>query len=305
MRASDEIARWRRYPVRHTMLQQRRYEHQTLLGEGNMNRSFSILASVVVLAAAAVTPAAAITGGTLDSTTHPEVGAMLADRGNGLDVLCSGTLISPQVFLSAGHCTDYLASLGITDVYVTFDSSWDPTDPGIAYHGTYYTDPEYGYSGKGGASDPHDIAVIVLDQAVSGITPARLPSPGVLNDLDLKSAEFTAVGYGVARDVKTKGPNSLYYDGMRRYVGQSFLSLQPGWLSLDMNFSTGSGGTCSGDSGGPHFYGGPSSNELVSTTIGGDAYCRALDKTYRLDTASAYNFLHGFETQYGPYTYWG
>lgn len=220
-------------------------------------------------------------------------------------MLCTGTLISPRVFLSAGHCTDYLASQGFDphDVYMTFDPSWDPTSPGTAYRGTYYTDPEYGYSGKGGASDPHDLAVIVLDAPVS-ITPARLPSPEILDELDLKSAGFTTVGYGTVRDVKTKGFNALYSDGIRRWATQSFLSLQKAWLSLDMNFSTGSGGTCYGDSGGPHFYGGPSSNELVSTTITGDAPCRALDKTYRLDTASASDFLSGF-TQYGAYTYWG
>jgi secreted trypsin-like serine protease len=269
-----------------------------------MRKRLSILGSVAVLAVVAVTPAAAITGGTVDGNAHPEVGAMLADFGNGqLNVLCTGTLISPRVFLSAAHCTDYLASLGITDVYVTFDPSWNPTSPGTAYHGTYYTDPDYGYSGKGGSSDPHDIAVVVLDSAINSITPAELPSPGVLDNLDLKSAGFTAVGYGTVREVKTKGPNALFFDGVRRYAEQSFLSLQKAWLNLDMNFSTGSGGTCYGDSGGPHFYGGPSSNQLVSTTITGDSVCRATDKTYRLDTASALNFLHSFE-QYGPYTYW-
>jgi hypothetical protein len=50
--------------------------------------------------------------------------------------------------------------------------------------------------------------------------------------------------------------------------------------------STGSGGTCYGDSGGPHFLGGVESNLIVSITVTGDAMCRATDKTYRLDTPS-------------------
>jgi hypothetical protein len=54
------------------------------------------------------------------------------------------------------------------------------------------------------------------------------------------------------------------------------------------------GGTCFGDSGGPHFLGDAGSNLLVSTTITGDAMCRATDKTYRLDTASARAFLDDF-----------
>jgi Trypsin len=268
------------------------------------------LAGALVASAAAlmigVAPAGAITGGTIDGTRHPEAGAMLADFGDGLSVLCSGTLISPRVFLSAGHCTAFLASVGIGahDVYVTFDPSWDPANPGTAYRGTYYTDPQYGYSGQGGASDPHDIAVIVLDQAIQGITPARLPSAGLLDRLPLKSATFTAVGYGTVRDIKTTGPHAFYFDGTRRWVEQGFLSLQKAWLKLNMNFATGNGGSCYGDSGGPHFYGGPDSNNLVATTITGDAVCVATDKDYRLDTASAMSFLSGF-TQYGAYTYWG
>jgi secreted trypsin-like serine protease len=270
-------------------------------------RKLMLFASLAATAAMlAVGPAGAITGGTVDGTTHPEVGAMLADHGHGLAVLCSGTLISPRVFLSAGHCTDFLSSIGIGahDVYVTFDPSWDPSAPGKAYRGTYYTDPQYGYSGQGGASDPHDIAVIVLDKALKGITPARLPSAGLLDRLPLKSATFTAVGYGTVRDVKTTGPNAFYFDGIRRWVGQSFYSLEPAWLNLNMNFSTGNGGTCFGDSGGPHFYGGPQSNQLVATTITGDSVCVSTDKDYRLDTASAIGFLAGF-AQYGAYTYWG
>ena len=59
-----------------------------------------------------------------------------------------------------------------------------------------------------------------------------------------------------------------------------------------MNPSTGSGGTCFGDSGGPHFLG--SSRLVVSITVTGDRFCRATDVTYRTDTASARDFLDDF-----------
>ena len=59
-----------------------------------------------------------------------------------------------------------------------------------------------------------------------------------------------------------------------------------------MNPSTGSGGTCYGDSGGPHFLG--DSNLVVSITVTGDAPCRATDVTYRLDTPWARAFLGQF-----------
>src|SRR3954447_2271455 len=194
-------------------------------------RRLVLAAAVLAAAAFLALPAGAITGGTIDGAAHPEVGAMLADFGDGLDVLCTGTLISKRVFLSAGHCTDYLREIGIAphDVYVTFDSSWDPAHPGKALRGTYVTDPEYGYSGQGGAANPHDIAVVVLDQAVT-ITPARLPAAGLLDRLPLKTSRFPAVGYGTVRDIKTAGPHAFYFDGVRRWVDQGFHSLQPAWL---------------------------------------------------------------------------
>jgi secreted trypsin-like serine protease len=70
------------------------------------------------------------------------------------------------------------------------------------------------------------------------------------------------------------------------------------WLKLSMNPSTGSGGTCYGDSGGPHFLGAGAgeTNIVVSLTVTGDTPCRATDVTYRTDTASARAFLGQFVT---------
>jgi len=137
----------------------------------------------------------------------------------------------------------------------------------------------------------------VLD-ANPGRTPAQLPELGLLSRLkasgSIYSKTFTAVGYGTVRNVKTGGPHAFSFDGIRRYALQSFLSLQKAWLTLNMNPSTGNAGTCFGDSGGPHFLGGINSNLIVSTTITGDAMCRATDKTYRLDTPWARDFLEQF-----------
>ena len=234
-----------------------------------------------------------------DGSRHPNVGALLRqDPNTGQKrILCTGTLVSSTVFLTAGHCTDFLTSIGVDphDVWVTFDPTFDASSPVI--RGTYHTHPAYGYSGQGGFSDPHDIAVIVLDHAASP-TPATLPR---LNELGVRQGNgtlrtqlFTAVGYGTVRDTKKTGPNAFYFDGVRRFVDQSFNTLLPAWLKLDMNPSTGSGGTCYGDSGGPHFVKG--TNHIVSITVTGDTACRATDVTYRLDTASARAFLRNYVT---------
>jgi secreted trypsin-like serine protease len=247
-----------------------------------------------VLAAA---PAGAIVNGQLDGGLHAQVGALIAELGPAgeKEVLCSGSLISPTVFLTAAHCTDFLASIGITDVWVTFDSQFTSSSPLI--HGSYVTDPDYNaYAGPGGSADPHDLAVVLLDHAAAGITPVRLPTAGLLGATRLADQTFTAVGYGTVRTGKTGGPNAFFFDSTRRFALQSFLSLEPAWLNLSENPSTGSGGTCFGDSGGPHFLGGVSSNLQVALTVTGDSACRATDKSYRLDTASARTFIGRFVT---------
>ena len=258
------------------------------------------LAALIALAIAA-SPAGAITFGQPDGSRHPEVGALLADYdpdSPGPDLLCSGTLIAPTVFLTASHCTAFLESQDIAadDVWVTFAPSYDDDSTSTAglIGGTYHTNPLYA---SGGASNTYDIAAVVLDSS-PGVTPATLPHVGVLSQLKASGAiygtTFTAVGYGTVREIKTTGPNAFFFDGIRRYVLQSFLSLQKAWLTLDMNPSTGSGGTCYGDSGGPHFLGGVNSDRIVSVTVTGDAVCRATDKTYRIDTSWARDFLEQF-----------
>lgn len=244
------------------------------------------------------TPASAITFGRFDGNLHPNVGSMVAEwRKEGQkDLFCSGSLISPTVFLTASHCTAGLASNGIEphEVWVTFDPTFDEDSPLV--RGTYHTNPRYA---SGGQSDTFDIAVVVLDRAVDR-TPVQLPEAGLLNEMkashELRDATFTAVGYGTVRESITGGFAGITDNSERRYATQSFLALRKSWLQLSMNPATGNGGTCYGDSGGPHFLGGPDSNLQVSLTVTGDAVCKATDTTYRLDTASAREFLSGYIT---------
>jgi len=245
----------------------------------------SVLVGAVVLAMLLVAlPAVGITFGEIDGNAHPNVGALIAQYEDGKFVICSGTLIAPDVFLTASHCT-----IGLDEVWVSFDEDIDePVTTGL-YAGTAYTNDDFGVNG--GGADWHDIAVVILESPVTGIDPAALPVEGLLDvmkaDKSLRDATFTAVGYGVVRDDKTGGFHPLYWDGQRRFADQTLLSLQKTVLGLSMQPSTGDGGTCYGDSGGPHFFG----DVVVSITVTGDAPCRASDKTYRLDKPSARDFL--------------
>jgi len=261
-----------------------------------MKRMTRLVASLVGLTMLLLVagPAGAITNGAVDGNGHPAVGALVVDFGDGAgrQVVCSGSLIARRVFLTAGHCTADLAAQGVRDVWVSFASAFTPSSPMI--HGQYVTDPEFGVK-PGNGTDPHDLAVVRLEQD-AGVTPVRLPTLGLLDSTKLKGQTFTAVGYGTTRSSKRGGPHAFGFDAVRRSATQSFLSLEPAWLNLSMNPSTGSGGGCYGDSGGPHFLSGSDSTLEVSITITGDNVCRATDKTLRLDTTAARQFLGQYVT---------
>ena len=244
-----------------------------------------------VLLISVVLPARAITFGQLDAGQHPQAGALVAEFGDppALGPFCSGTLISPTVFLTAAHCIQAIEAFGLDPWWVTLSSPADSTATLLT--GTAHVAPG---ANAGGFNDPLDLGVVVLNAPVTGVTPAQLPSAGLLDQLSLKGATFTPVGYGTTRDTQQGGFQSIMDNSDRWFATQFFLSLQKAWLLLSMNPATGSGGTCYGDSGGPHFLGGPTSNLIVSITVTGDAVCKATDKTYRLDTPAARAFLDDF-----------
>ncbi len=249
-------------------------------------------------------PAGAIVFGEPDGEDHPNVGSIVLDVPElGLFQYCSGTLIDDRVFLTASHCT-----VGLDSIVAEFGAAvlvtFDPTisEDGTFFTGTWHTNPAYnGFQGAGGRSDPGDVAVLVLDDE-PGIAPARLPEAGLLDDLKaagtLKDTRFTAVGYGTVRESIRTGFQGILDNLDRNRGEQGFNSLTPAWLSLPMMSTPGrdNGGTCYGDSGGPHFIhlNGIETDIVASITVTGDAPCKATDTTYRMDTASARSFLGQF-----------
>jgi hypothetical protein len=239
----------------------------------------------VLLAVLAVaSPAGAITNGTPDGNKHPNVGGLVAPEvyPDGTWIYCSGTLISSTVFLTAAHCAE-----DGERVAVTFDTAYQEGDK--LYYGTFEADPLYNQS----QSDPHDIAVVVLDKPVRGITPAELPEADSLSNLS-GSQQFTSVGYGAYEVTKRGGPRQYLYNDVRMVATGTLNSTNPSWLRISMNPSTGNGGTCYGDSGGPNFLG--STDIIAAITITGDAVCRSTNVVYRLDTESARTFLAEYVT---------
>jgi trypsin len=271
----------------------------------SLSRGFLLLALVIALLAPIA--ARAITYGFVDSSnTYSNVGAFIVHRSDGaIFPICSGTLIAPGVFLTAGHCTDYfnqtLDPLGFT-AFVSFDASIPFGD--LTSNKTQLiavqdviTNPGYNQA----QSDSGDLGVLLISsRSTRGITPATLPALGLLDELDaqngLKNAVFTPVGYGVQNRLVGGGP-PLFQDinpVPRMFAFSSFNSLNGGYLRLSQNPSTGNGGTCFGDSGGPNFLTLAGKLILVANTVTGDSVCRSTNVVYRLDTASARSFLGSY-----------
>jgi secreted trypsin-like serine protease len=251
-----------------------------------------LIAALVALSTASA--GHAITYGTPTGSSYANVGGLVTDlnsRGQQVDpyVYCTGTLISPTVFLTAAHCDN--SSLTGNDIAcVTFEPTL--TDRSKLYCGTFIASPYYTHR----QNDPNDLAVIVFDKPIRGITPAtvvqevgyldRLFASGALN----QSSEFVSVGYGSTEYTNAPGGPTTQYLDTRMYAVGRFNSLGPGYIRISQNPATGNAGTCYGDSGGPQFLDGV----LVSITVTGDMFCKSTNVVQRLDTERAQAFLQQY-----------
>ena len=261
---------------------------------------------ILVLATTVISAARihAITYGFVDTTNaFGNTGAFIVKAPSGrIFPICSGTLIAPDVFLTASHCTVYfeqnLAPAGYT-AFVSFDNPipfGDLTSKSTKLVAVTQVVSNPGYNQA--QSNSGDIAVLLIDpRQTRGITPAVLPTAGLLGQLATqngpKNSVFTAVGYGVQNRV-TGGGTPFFQDlnpVPRMYAFSSFDSLNGGYIRLSQNPSTGNGGTCFGDSGGPNFLNVDGTRTLVAITITGDSVCRSTNVDLRLDTESARAFL--------------
>jgi secreted trypsin-like serine protease len=258
------------------------------------------VAAAVLGVTVSVAPAQAITHGDLDGDGHPYVGFMIAkdSAGNPLRV-CTGTLLSPTVFLTAGHCVQAPA--------VTADIWFDPDLTDVAANnlpfsgdarGTTHTHPDY---------DPsdfpfRDLGVVVLDEPKVLDAYGALPT---LNAFDtwqtkrgLQDTTFTTVGYGVQRMFPDAASRKIEYQRLRMVATPRLVQMSStatGDFSLVLSANANTGGPCNGDSGGPNFVG--TSNVVAAVTSSGvNDLCRGTAGVFRLDRSWSLDWVNGFLT---------
>jgi len=296
-------------------------------------RVLLVLGAVLAMMVAAA-PAQAIKGGVPDEGAHPYVGELLFYDPTAVDprfddpgawFTCSGTLVSPTIVVTAGHCTfgtglngePTESGSGGNDVWISFAEEPDfsilppstdfiPDDNEGRYEAwsaalnasdewiraTAFPHPQY----DDAAFFTHDLGVLRLSEPVTLSEYGQLPTLGLLDELyrEDKQQPYTAVGYGL----EGSGPRTSFGGDTRRRAELQLVNLNGvlgtgKGVSAKFSSNANTGGTCFGDSGGPNFLG---TSRVVAgvTSFGINGTCGGTGGVFRLDKQDVLDFVRRY-----------
>ena len=247
-----------------------------------------LLVALLALTGLLVVPGAAhaLIGGDPDAGAHPYVGFVREDVAPFR--ACSGSLLSPTVFLTAGHCFTNGQRVRVTVAENRRSSS------AVFVRGTFHAHPNFCIGCGNGIPgfDRFDVAVVVLDSPVAVSRYAQLASAGAVDALPVRS-QVELVGYGVE---DMNGPLPMRPSGLRMATTADVIPsndvLSGSFMKLSSNQAQDKGAICYGDSGGPTLLRGTDVVLGVNAFVNGN--CNAVSHSFRVDTASAQSFVRGF-----------
>ena len=292
------------------------------------------LAATLALALFGASAATAITNGVPDGANHPYVGLMVAQDEDGVPLWrCSGSLLSPTLYLTAGHCVEAPAA----HVEIWFSAGTDrqrPRLPGCGRRrprrrrvvqrlavvrrlsvpgdtgGTPRPYPEFCTGCGNGLPNfaYRDVGVVFgLDPAVPTALVgeyAELPEAGLVDTLANKTpADF--VGYGVQFQANIPGSLLPQPPPFYRWTGPRQRMFAPGeivsgnfkhsaeFIRFSLNPGGGSGGTCFGDSGGPDLLGGTDTVLAVNSYVT-NYNCSGVGYSQRIDIPEVLAWIGSF-----------
>ena len=283
---------------------------------GNSSRVTSVVCSTFGTLALflAAQPAQAVTGSYEPDPIHTYVGlAVFYDAEGEFSHRCSGSLISPSVFLTAGHCTDDADNLSYARIYFHQEAgaAYDPVtqqDPITGYPDECIAqDPlcvtgselyDYGFNNFAGFPNTRDAGIVVLDEPVTFPTDfASIAEPGALDPLSRQRGQlgyvFTISGYGVSDNWPPTQP--ILSLRVRLMAEAKLNNLNNSWtdgFNIQISSAPGNnrGGICSGDSGGPVLW--DDTDIIVGiTSFGKREQCLGNGYAYRVDQADLLEWI--------------
>jgi trypsin len=240
----------------------------------------------------------AITDGQLDGNGHPAVVLVLMEVKGAPAFRCSGTLLSPTIVVTAGHCAGEPGEFSGIRVFAEPNVQADPTYPFAGGPNTYEATawaahPQFTEA----AFFLHDVGMIKLAKPVPGVTQfGTLPGANSLDALATQRGQqdvtFTAVGYGLQQS----NPVHIMSQRVRMVAHPKLDQINTGFVgdfSLLLSNNAKTGGTCFGDSGGPNFLG-TSMVIAAVTSYGINNNCAGTGGVFRLDRPNVLGFINSF-----------